>query len=121
MLSNTQLLLRALRCRCPRCAQGRIFAGFLDFKTCCAECQLPLQQADSGDGPAVILTFALGFLLVPPILIFALHSNWPMWLHTVVWSVVIMGATLGSVRPAKALMVGLQYRYKPEMFESKII
>lgn len=117
MLSLTQMMVRALLCRCPRCAHAGLFRGFLALKPACQHCGLPLQRADSGDGPAVILTFALGFLLIPPILVFALHSDWPMWLHGIVWSVVILVATLGSVRPAKALMVGLQYRTKPEMFE----
>lgn len=117
MLSLTQVFGRAVLCRCPRCAGAGLFKGFLTLKPACTACGLPLQRADSGDGPAVILTFALGFFLIPPILVFALHSDWPMWLHGLVWSLVILGATLGSVRPAKALMVGLQYRTKPEMFE----
>ncbi|MBP7252071.1 MAG: DUF983 domain-containing protein [Alphaproteobacteria bacterium] len=117
MLSLTQVFGRAVLCRCPRCAGAGLFKGFLALKPACTACGLPLQRADSGDGPAVILTFALGFFLIPPILVFALHSDWPMWLHSLVWSLVILGATLGSVRPAKALMVGLQYRTKPEMFE----
>jgi len=119
VLTIRQLLLRAMTCRCPRCGQGALFHDFLTLKPSCAVCKLPLAQADSGDGPAVILTFVLGFLLVPPILVFALHSQWPMWLHALVWTVVILGATLGSVRPAKALMVGLQFRHRRTMFEEK--
>lgn len=111
-----QLLVCALRCRCPRCGDGRIFQDFLGLLPCCTVCRLPLARVDSGDGPAVLLIFLLGFALIPPILWFALYSDWPMWLHALVWSCVILGATLGSLRPAKALMVGLQYRYKPDMF-----
>ena len=112
----SQIFQRSLLCRCPRCGQGRIFSGFLTLLPNCTQCGLPLARADSGDGPAVLLIFILGFLLIPPILVFALHSDWPMWLHSLVWSTVILASTLGSIRPAKALMVGLQYRNKPEMF-----
>ena len=112
-----QLCARAALCRCPRCAEGRIFRGFLDLLPACTGCNLPLAKADAGDGPAVLLTFVLGFLIVPPVLYFALHSDWPMWLHSLVWGSLILAATLGAVRPAKALMVGLQYRYKPEVFD----
>ncbi len=111
------MMQRAFFCRCPRCARGAIFDGFLNLKLRCPDCGLPLKRADSGDGPAVLLTFVLGFVLIPPMLVFAMHSDWPMWLHSLVWSAVIIGATLGTVRPAKALMVGLQFRMKPEMFE----
>jgi uncharacterized protein (DUF983 family) len=116
-MARRRLLRLALLCRCPRCGQGKIFAGFLAFRPACPCCALPLQQVDSGDGPAVILTFLLGFLVIPPILLFALHSHWPMWLHGVVWSAVILVATLGAIRPAKALMVGLHYHHRPDLYQ----
>jgi uncharacterized protein (DUF983 family) len=82
----------------------------------CSACNLPFTRADTGDGAAVLVVFVLGFLLVPPLLIVAFHSDWPMGFHMVLDSLIIIGATLGLVRPAKALMIGLQYRYKPDMF-----
>ncbi len=113
---KSALLRRALRCRCPRCGEGALFEGFLGLKEICTGCGLELAQADSGDGPAVFLIFFLGIVAVPPILIFALHSNWPLWLHGLVWSPVILGLTLGMLRPAKALMIGLQYRHRQNSF-----
>lgn len=114
--SLTTLCRRAALGRCPRCGEGRLFEGYLNLVPACPQCGLPLERADSGDGPAFILIFVLGFLIVPPVLLFARHSSWPMWLHILVWSSVILAATLGTARPAKALLVGLQYRTKPEMF-----
>lgn len=107
----------ALRCRCPRCGAGALFTGFLDLRQNCAVCDLELAKADAGDGPAVFLIFLLGIVVVPPILIFALHSTWPLWLHALVWSPLILGLTLGMLRPAKAMMVGLQYRHRQNAFK----
>ncbi|MBI1274029.1 MAG: DUF983 domain-containing protein [Alphaproteobacteria bacterium] len=106
----------ALRCRCPRCGEGRLFSTFLGLEERCDRCGLPLAGADAGDGPAVMLIFLLGFILVPPILLISMRYDLPLWLHAVMWSVVVLGATLGLARPAKALMLALQYRYRPETF-----
>lgn len=111
------LFHRALMCRCPRCGAGALFEGFLDLRKNCAVCGLDLTRADSGDGPAVFLIFFLGAVAVPPILIFAYHSSWPLWLHALVWSPLILGLTLGMLRPAKAMMIGLQYRHRQDSFK----
>ena len=39
------------RCRCPRCGQGRLFAGFLTLAPACDRCGLDYSFVDSGDGP----------------------------------------------------------------------
>ncbi len=110
-------LHKAWRCVCPRCAQGHLFQGFLTVVDRCAHCHLPLSRNDSGDGPAVFLTFILGTLLVPPALWLSFQVSWPLWLHTVVWGLVILGLTLGMLRPAKALVVALQFNHRPEEYD----
>jgi uncharacterized protein (DUF983 family) len=116
LITSSQLLFRAWQCRCPHCGNGKLFAGFLAVPPICSSCGLSFARADTGDGAAVVVVFVLGFLLVPLLLVIAFHSNWPMGFHMIVGSLIIIGATLGLVRPAKALMIGLQYRFKPDMF-----
>lgn len=82
----------------------------------CSECALVLAKNDNGDGPAVFLIFILGFLLVPPAIIIGLHVDWPLWVHAALWSLMIIGATLGMLRPAKALTMHLQFQNRPETF-----
>lgn len=106
------LATAALRCACPRCGRGALFSGFLDVRERCPDCGLDLRRHDSGDGPAVFLIFLLGFLVVPPALLISLRVDWPLWLHALVWSVVVLGATVGLIRPVKALTVAIQYRYR---------
>lgn len=36
----------------------------------------------------------------------------PMWVHMVVWPLVILGAVTLTLRPVKALMIALQYRHR---------
>ena len=73
--------------------------------------------ADSADGPAVFLIFVLGFTLVPLALGLEVLFAPPLWVHGVLWSVVTLGLTLGSLRPLKACVLALQYRYRPEDFK----
>lgn len=106
-----------MRCVCPRCGKGKLFKGFLSVNDCCSECRLELAKHDTGDGPAVFLIFILGFLVVPVALIVSMNVTWPLWLHAIVWSVVILGLALGMLRPAKAYMTALQYRYRRDTME----
>jgi uncharacterized protein (DUF983 family) len=53
-----------LRCRCPRCGEGKLFAGFLTLRPRCEVCGLDYGFADSGDGPAVFIMFLAGFIVV---------------------------------------------------------
>lgn len=79
----------------------------------CAVCGLDLAKNDSADGPAVFLIFILGFALVPLALIFEFTIHPPLWVHAVLWSVVAIGITLGSLKPIKSCIIALQYRHRP--------
>lgn len=110
-------LTAGLRCACPRCGRGTLFAGFLTVVERCEVCGLELARNDSGDGPAVFLIFILGFVVVPVALWVSMSVEWPLWVHALVWSVVILGLAIGMLRPAKAYVVALQYKHQREQFE----
>lgn len=101
-----------LGCRCPRCGRGRLFTGFLTVAKSCSECGLDLGGHDSGDGPAVFVIFILGFLFVGGAIAVEFTLEPPYWLHLVVWPPLVLGATIGLLRPLKALLVALQYKYR---------
>lgn len=101
-----------LGCRCPRCGRGKLFQGYLTVRERCEVCGLDLRKADSGDGPAVFIIFILGFLVVPIALWVEAAFEPPMWVHMVIWPVVILGLALGLLRPMKATMIALQFRHR---------
>lgn len=43
--SLAALVLRALRLRCPRCGQGRLFAGWFQMHAECPHCRLQYERA----------------------------------------------------------------------------
>mgnify|MGYP001478580252 CR=1 FL=1 len=101
-----------LGCRCPRCGRGKLFQGYLTVRERCEACGLDLRKADSGDGPAVFIIFILGFLVVPIALWVEAAFEPAMWVHMVIWPVVILGLALGLLRPMKATMIALQFRHR---------
>lgn len=101
-----------LACKCPRCGQGKLYEGFLTVAERCGVCGLDLRKADSGDGPAIFLIFILGALVVPMALLVESVFSPPMWLHMVIWTVVILGAALALLQPMKGIMVALQYKHR---------
>jgi len=101
-----------LKCRCPRCGEGRLYEGFLTVAERCNVCGLDLQKADSGDGPAVFIIFILGFVVVPLALLLESAVAPPLWLHLVIWPPVIVGGALALLRPAKGILIALQFRHR---------
>jgi uncharacterized protein (DUF983 family) len=103
-----------LKSRCPRCGHGRLFKGLLEVRPSCETCGLDLSKADSGDGPAVFIILILGAVVV--LLALGLESLIApaIWVHMALWPVVIVAGSIWMLRPAKALLIALQFRNKAE-------
>ena len=99
-----------IACRCPRCGKGRLFSGFLALVPRCEVCGLDFAFANSGDGPAVFVIFAVAPIVV--VLAFILESlvHPAPYVHLIVWLPVTVILCLALLRPFKATMVALQYR-----------
>jgi uncharacterized protein (DUF983 family) len=106
------VLSTGLACRCPRCGRGRLFQGFLKVVPACSSCGLDLSSADSADGPAVFIIFIVGGLVVPLALITQALFDPPFWLQMAIWGTMIVAASLALLRPAKAIMIALQYKHR---------
>ncbi|MBV8777629.1 MAG: DUF983 domain-containing protein [Alphaproteobacteria bacterium] len=101
----------ALRCRCPRCGEGRVFSGLLTVRPACPCCDLDLSAEDAGDGPAVFLIFLLGAIAVGIAAWLEIVFAPPVWVHLAVLTPLIVGGAIGLLRPMKAGMIALQYRH----------
>ena len=104
----------ALAQKCPRCGKGDLYnPGLsLNLREQCDSCGLDLARNDSADGPAVFLIFILGFLLVPAALILESAASPPIWIHVVLWGGIGLAITIGALRPLKAYVIALQYKYR---------
>jgi uncharacterized protein (DUF983 family) len=101
-----------LQGRCPRCGEGALFKGFLAVGERCGVCDLDYSFSDSGDGPAVLVIFLVGFLVVGLALWLEVNVNPPLWVHFLLWIPLTLVSTLVSLRLIKGLLIVFQYRNK---------
>jgi uncharacterized protein (DUF983 family) len=110
--SVTQSALRGLACKCPRCGEGKLYAGFLTLRPACESCGLDYAFIDSGDGPAVFIIMIAGAIVVGAALIVEIKYQPPFWLHAALWLPLILATTLLPLRSMKALLIALQFHHK---------
>lgn len=105
-------ILAGLRCRCPGCGRGKLFAGYLAVTPVCSHCGLDLAAEDSGDGPAVFVVMLVGFVVVAAALVVEVNFGPPVWLHLVLWTPTALGLSLWLLRPFKTVLIALQFHHK---------
>ena len=101
--------------RCPRCGEGRLFEGFLTVAPRCQNCGLEFDFADAGDGPAVFIMMIVGFIVVGLALFVEFTFHPPYWLHALLWIPLVLGLSIGLLRPLKGLMIAQQYRHRAQL------
>lgn len=100
--------------RCPRCATGHIFTGFLTVRDHCEVCGLDYSFADPADGPAVFVQL---FACVPGvvfIIMLEILARPPLWVHILVGLPVLILTTVLPLRPIKGWLVAAQFTTKAQ-------
>ena len=108
----TETILRGLACKCPRCGNGKLYAGFLTLAAKCDACGLDYAFIDSGDGPAVFIIMIAGAIVVGSALIVEIKYQPPFWVHAALWLPLTLAVTLWPLRAAKSLLIALQFHHK---------
>ena len=78
----------------------------------CPVCGFDYTKQDSADGPAVFLSFVLGFLIVPLAVGLEVLLHPPLWVHAALWTALMLAATMGSLKPLKSYIILLQYKHR---------
>ena len=112
MSPSVSLLAAALKCRCPRCGEGKLYDGLLAVAARCLNCGLDLAAQDSGDAPAVFVVLFLGAAVTALASLIEILYAPPLWLHLVLWTPVILGGAIVLLRPLKAGIIAIQYRHR---------
>ena len=86
-----------------------MFAGTAKFAERCDNCGLDYSSFNVGDGPAALLTMAIGALVI--ILAIAVDAAFhpPFWVHVVIWVPFTVLVTIMSLRVAKGALLALEY------------
>lgn len=100
----------ALAARCPRCASGPLFDGWIRFAPSCRACGLSYDQFNVGDGPAAFLILILGALVTLLAVVLQVAVSPPFWVHVLLWVPLTTAAVVLSLRMSKAALLILEYR-----------
>ncbi|MDB5511560.1 MAG: hypothetical protein JWR08_1043 [Enterovirga sp.] len=112
--SRPPALSAGLRCTCPRCGRGKLFSGFLSVRPRCEVCGLDFTFIDSGDGPAFFVMSFVGIVVIGLALWVEFAFEPRMWVHMALWIPLTFLLSFALVRPAKALLIALQFQNKAE-------
>ncbi len=114
-------LWQGVQCKCPQCQKGNLYPSFLNLslKDNCDICGLDLSKNDSADGPAVFLIFVLGFFIVPLALWVDAVFSPALYIHAILWGIVLTGLTIGLLKPIKSYIIFLQYKYLPDSWNTQ--
>lgn len=99
-----------MRGKCPRCARGRLFDGYLTVAKSCNSCGLSYGFADAGDGAT---WFVMLFACVVGVgSIFGLEAAYspPIYVHVIAALVLIIIVPMLLLRPVKGLLLAQQWK-----------
>lgn len=97
-----------LRCRCPACGEGRLFAAYLKVARECPACGEPLYHQRADDGPAyvtlLVVCHVAGFALMP-----LLGAGLAPWVVALVLCGLAVPLCLAMLPPIKGFFVAVQW------------
>ena len=108
------IIRTGLRCRCPRCGEGKLFQGFLKIAPKCDVCGLDYSFADPADGPAFFVMMIMAFPVTGLGMWIELTYSPPFWVHLVTTFPFLLLACIPILRPFKGILIASQYINKAE-------
>ena len=95
---------------CPRCGAKTLFGGMLAFAPQCRVCGLDYARFNVGDGPAALVTLAVGAITVGLAVWVELSFEPPWWVHVLLWLPLTTALVIGGLRLAKGFLLVSEYR-----------
>ena len=101
--------LRGVRCKCPRCGEGRLFRKWLKPLDRCPVCTLDLTPQQADDFPAYIAILVTGHIMAPLIIALSLDFAMGPLAMTAVLVPLALVMMLGMLQPAKGGVIATQW------------
>ena len=101
-----------LKGKCPRCGQGMLFDGMLKIKPQCSNCGLDYSALDVGDGAVVFVVMFANIIVLGGALALENTFSPPLWLHILIWPIVIIALCIWLTRLIKGVLLAHQYTRK---------
>ncbi len=106
------LVRAALFGLCPDCGAKTLFAEPIGFADQCDDCGLDYSAFNVGDGPAALLTMAIGALIITAAINLDIALRPPFWVHVVIWVPLTAILVFLSLRFAKGALLIAEHRNK---------
>jgi uncharacterized protein (DUF983 family) len=101
--------MRGFRRTCPRCGEGRMFAGYLSIRESCPVCNLAFDPIRADDAPAYFTIFIVGHIVVTGLFAMETYEHPPYWVQMGVWLPVTLLMTLALLPYVKGAVMGAIY------------
>lgn len=112
-MSLWQDIAFCLKPRCPVCRKGKLFKPHsITVADECPECGEKLGAHDIGDGASVFFIFLFGFTVIPMAWGFELMFAPPLWVHGVLWTIVMLAVILTLLPAVKCFIILLEWRHR---------
>jgi uncharacterized protein (DUF983 family) len=112
-------MLNGLRCRCPRCATGRLYSSYLKVADVCPSCDLELHHQRADDAPPYFTMIIVGHLLIPLVLVVERMWQPHWWVHLALWAPLSIVLTLWLLPVVKGAIIGVQWANQMHGFGEK--
>lgn len=113
-VTKESILKTGLKCRCPKCGEGRLFNGFLTLAPKCEACGLDYSFADPADGPAFFVMMTMAIPATAFGIWVELTYEPPLWIHLVTTLPFLLLSCIPPIRLFKGVLVASQYVNKAE-------
>ena len=107
--SIVQAMWRGVRCRCPRCGEGKLFRAFVKTVDSCEHCGEVIEHHRADDLPAYLVIFIVGHVVVAGFMGMEATTSLSAWQHLAIWVPVTIAMSIALLQPVKGATVGLQW------------
>ncbi|RJF78809.1 DUF983 domain-containing protein [Rhodopseudomonas palustris] len=108
---------RGLRCRCPRCGEGKLFRAFLKTADHCTHCGQDFTGHRADDLPAYLVIVIVGHIVVPIALSIETNFSPAVALQLAIYLPITFLFSLLLLQPVKGAVVGLQWAFRMHGFD----
>jgi uncharacterized protein (DUF983 family) len=109
-------LFRGLRCNCPSCGCGAIFARGLATEPECRNCGEPFHHHRADDLPPYLNILFSGHVVVGLMLGLTTLDLFPLWLLTAATVIAAVATAFALMRPLKGAVVAAQWALRMHGF-----
>jgi uncharacterized protein (DUF983 family) len=103
---------RGFRRLCPRCGEGRMFAGYLSVREACEVCKMEFEPLRSDDAPPYFTLFIVGHLVISLYLLLWPVMPFPDWVHALIWCSLTLVLSVALLPFVKGGVMAIIFRTK---------